>query len=136
MAHSFVQGVRVNTKAVNIPQRSRNTTLSKQVHQSMNALWVINMKVPKHGIIRNIRLRMTFVAPVHGRKLDWIPDEKHGQVVKDKVLDTLFGVKLCRPASDIANCVAGSFLAADGGHSGENLCLFANAGEEIGVSQV
>jgi hypothetical protein len=125
---SLVQGVRVNTKAVYVPQRSRNASLSKQMHQSMNALWVINMKVPKHGIIRNIRLRMTLVAPVHGRKLDGVPDEKHGQVVKDKVLDALFGVKLGCPASDIADCVTGSFFTADGGESGENLCLFADAG--------
>lgn len=94
------------------------------------------MKVPKHSIIRNIRLRMTLVAPVHGRKLDWVPDEKHGQVVKDKVLDALFGVELCRPTSDIADCVAGSLFAADGGDSGEDLCLFADASEELGVSEV
>lgn len=94
------------------------------------------MKVPKHGIIRNIRLRMSLVAPIHGRKLDGVSDEEHGKVVKDKVLDTLFGVKLCRPTSDIADCVAGSFFAADGGDSGEDWCLFADAGEELGVSEI
>lgn len=94
------------------------------------------MKIPEHGIIRNIRLRMTLVAPVHGRKLDRVPDEKHRQVVKNKILDAFFGVKLCRPTSDIADCVTGSLFAADGGDSGEDLCLFADASEELGVCQV
>jgi hypothetical protein len=93
----------VNTEAIDVPQRRRNTTLSKEVHQSMDTLRVVQMKVPKHSVIRNISLGMSFMTAIHGRKLDRISDEEHGQIVEDKVLDTLFGVEFGSPAANITD---------------------------------
>lgn len=104
----------MNTETIDVSQRRRNATLSKEVHQGMNTLRVVQMKVPEHGIIRNIRLGMSLVTAVHGRKLDRISDEEHGQIIKDKVLDTLFSVEFGRPAANITDSIAGSFLTTDG----------------------
>lgn len=77
----------------------------------MHSLRIIDVIIPEHGVIRYIRLRVSLVAAVHGRKLDWIPDEKDRQVIEHKVLYTFLGVELDGPASDITDCVARSFLS-------------------------
>lgn len=85
----------------------------------MNTLRIVQMKVPEHRVIRNICLGMSLVTAVHGRKLDRISDEEHGQIVEDKVLNTLLGVEFGRPAANITYGIAGAFLAADGRDSCE-----------------
>lgn len=114
LSHSFVQGIRVNAIAIDVSERRRDTTRSKQVHQRVNTLRVVLMEIPEHGIIWHIGLRMPLVAPVHGRKLDGVPNKEDWEIIEDKVLDTLLGIEFGCPASDITNCVAGSFFSADG----------------------
>lgn len=104
----------MNTVAIDVFQRSRNAALSKQVHKSMDSFWVVFVKVPKHGIIWHVCLRVSFMTPVHGWKLDGIPNKEDGQVIENKVLDTLLCVKLCCPTSNISNGVTGPFFAANG----------------------
>ena len=101
----------MDAEAINVSQGSRNTTRSKQVHQSVNPLGVVHVKVPKHGVVWHIGLRMSLVTAVHGRKLDRVTDEEDRKVVEDKVLDTILGIKLCRPASNVANRVARPLFA-------------------------
>lgn len=134
--HRLIQSIGVNAEAIDVPQRSRDSAWPKQVHQSMDALGVVLVKVPKHGVIRTIGLRVPLVAAVHGRELDRVPDEEDGKVIKDKVLDTLLGIELCCPAAHIANGVAGPFFAADCRDASEELGFLADASEEICIGEV
>jgi hypothetical protein len=102
----------------------------------MDTLRVVLVKVPKHGVVRHIGLRVPLVAAVHGRKLDRIPDEEDGEIIEDKVLDALLGVELCCPAADIADGVTGPLFAADGRDASEKLGFLADASEEVCVSEV
>lgn len=96
----------MNSEAINVLNRFRNASPSKKVHEGVNTLWVVLMEVPKHSIVWNIGPRVSLVAAIHGRELDGISDEEHRKVVEYKILDTLLGIKLCRPATDIANGIA------------------------------
>lgn len=80
----------------------------------MYTFWIINMVIPKHGIVWHIGLRMSLVAAVHRRKLDWIADEEYWKVVEYKILDTFFGIEFDRPSPYVTYSIAGAFLAADG----------------------
>jgi len=60
------------------------------MHQSMNALRVVNMVVPEHVVLRHIHSRVSLVTAVHARELDRIPDEKDRQVIEDKVMVASF----------------------------------------------
>lgn len=103
----------MDTEAIDVSQGSWNTALSEQVHQSVNPLRVVYVEVPEHGVVWYIGLRVSLVAPVHGGELDRIPNEEYGKIVEDEVLDALFGIELCCPASNIADRVAGPLFAAD-----------------------
>lgn len=102
----------------------------------MNALRIVLVEIPKHGIIWNICLGVSLVAPVHGRKLDRVPDEEDGKIIEDEVLDTFFGIELCCPTSNIANCVAGSLFTTDRRNTSQNLGFLSNASEELCIGQV
>lgn len=93
-------------KPIYVSQRKRNTSLTKKMHQSMDSLWVVKMKVPEHSIVGYIGLWVSFMAPIHRWKFDRIPDEKYWEVIEDKVLNTFLGIKFSCPASNIANSVA------------------------------
>lgn len=60
----------------------------------MDSLWVIDMIIPKHGIIRNVGPRVSLVAAVHGGELNGVANEEDGEVIEDKVLDAILGVEL------------------------------------------
>ena len=93
----------MNTEAVDVSKRGWNASLAEQVHQSMDPLGVIYVKVPKHAVVRNVCLGMTLMRAVHGWKLDGISNEEYWQVVEDKVLDPFLRVKFGRPAANITN---------------------------------
>lgn len=126
----------MNTKAIDVPQGSWDTTRSKQVHQSVNTLRVVFVKVPEHGVIRNIGLRVSLVASIHGRKLDRVPDEEDRKVIEDEILDTLLSIKLCCPTSNISNCIAGSLFTTDCGDASQNLGFLSNASEKVCIGQI
>lgn len=126
----------MDTKAIDVPKGSWDTTRSKQVHQSVDTLRVILVKVPEHGIIRDVGLGVSLVATVHGRKFDRIPDEEDRKVIEDEILDTLIGIELCCPASNISNCVAGSLFTTDRGDASQNLGFLPNASEKIRIGQI
>lgn len=92
MSYSFVQSVSVHTEPIDVPQRRRDAALSKQVHQGMDTLGIVDMVIPKHGVVWNVGPRVPLVATVHGGELDGVADEEDGQVVEDKVLDAVFRV--------------------------------------------
>lgn len=123
-------------EAIDVSQRGWNATLPKEMHQSMDTFRVIEMKVPKHGVVWYICLWVSLVASIHGWKLDRIADEEHRQVVEDKVLDAFFSVKLGCPPSDITDRIAGAFLPTNSRDSGENFGLLTNTCQEICVRQV
>lgn len=136
MSYSFVQSISMHTEPVNVPQRRRDAALSKEMHQRMNALRIVDMVIPKHGVVGNIGPRVPLVAAVHGGELDGVADEEDGQIVEDKVLDAVFRVQLGRPAADVADRVGGALLAAHGRDAHQQPRLLANAAEELGVRQV
>lgn len=102
----------------------------------MCALRVVDVEVPKHARIRHIRSRMAFVTPVHTGELDGIADEKHRQVIKNKVMIALLGVELCRPSSDISDGIGCTFLSSNGRYAAKHFGLLADATEELGISEV
>lgn len=136
VTHRFVKGVCVDAEPIDVPQRGWNAALSKQVHERMHSFWIIEMKVPKHGVIGHICLRMPLVAAIHGWKFDGIADEEDGKVVKDEVLDSLFCVKFGRPATNVPDGVTRTLLTTYSGDPSSQLRLFAKTGEPLGVCQV
>lgn len=136
LAYRLVQSVRVHTKSIDVTKRGWNTPLAKQVHQGVDALGVVNVKVPKHAVVRHVGLRVPLVGSVHGGELDGVPNEKDRQVVKDKILNTLFGVELGSPAADITHGIAGALHAADGRDAGQDGRLLAYARKELGIGNV
>lgn len=106
------------------------------MHESVDSLGVILVKVPKHGVIRYICLGMSLVAPIHGGEFNGIPDEEDGQIVEYKVLHALLGIKLCGPAPNIANGVTRSFFSTNGRDAGQDWRLLANSSEELGIGQI
>lgn len=134
--YSLVECVSVNAKSIDMSQRCGYTPCPKKMHQSVNALRVVQMKIPKHGVVGNISSGMSLVAPVHGWELDWITNEENGQVIEDEVLDAILGVKFGGPAANIANRIAGSLLPSNSRNSGEDFGLFPLFREKLGISQI
>lgn len=114
LTYSLVQSVGMDTETIDILQGSWNTALSKQMHQSMDAFWVVLMEVPKHGVVWHIRLRVSLVASIHGWKFYGITNKEDRKIVKHEILDAILGIKLGCPSSHIADSVTGALLAADG----------------------
>lgn len=100
----------MNTKAVDVFDRLGNTSPSKKVHEGVDPLWVVLVKIPKHGIIWDVGSGVSLMAAVHRRKFDGISDEEHRKIVEDEVLNTLLRVKLGCPSSHIANSIARTFF--------------------------
>jgi hypothetical protein len=99
----------------------------------MDAFWVVNVIVPKHSVVWNVRARMSLVTTVHGRELDGVSDEEDREVIKDKILDAVLGVELCRPASNVTNRVGGPLLTPYCRYTGEELGRLSDTVEELGV---
>ena len=102
----------------------------------MDAFGVVDVEVPEHGMVRYIGAGMTFVTPVHGGELDWVSDEEYGEVIEDKVLNTLLGVELGCPAANISNCVTRTLFTPNGRNAREKLSLLANLGEKFGIRKI
>lgn len=113
MTHSFVQRIGVYTETINVAKRRWDSTLTKQMHQRMDALWVVDVKIPKHSVVGHICLWVSFMGAIHGGKLDRVPNKEYWKIVENKVLNTFLSIKLGRPATDITNCIAGTFLSTD-----------------------
>lgn len=60
------------------------------MHQSVDALLVVDMVVPKHVHVGNIGLRVSLVGAIHAGKFDGISHKEDGQIVEDKVLVSFF----------------------------------------------
>jgi hypothetical protein len=61
------------------------------MHQSVNAIRVVDMIVPEYVVLRYVHFRVSLVTAVHARKLDWISNEEDRQVIEDKVMIAIFG---------------------------------------------
>ncbi len=55
----------MNAIAIDVAKRSWNAALTEQMHQSVDALGVVDMEIPKHAVVWNIRLRVPLVRTVH-----------------------------------------------------------------------
>lgn len=126
----------MDAESIDIAQGSRNPTLSEEVHQGMDAFRVIDMKVPEHGVIWNVRPRVSLMTPVHRWELDGVPDEEDREVIEHEILDSFIGVELGRPTSHISNRITGALFPAYGRDSGEKLGLLPDASQEGCVGQV
>jgi hypothetical protein len=87
-------------------QRGRNAALSEKMHQRMYSLWIIDVEVPKHVRIWNIRTWMAFMAPIHAGKLYRVANEEDWQIVEDEVLITILGKELHGPSTYITDGIA------------------------------
>lgn len=57
----------------------------------MDSLWVIDMVIPKHVVVRNESPWMPFVTSIHAGEFDGIANKEHRQIVEDEVLVAVFG---------------------------------------------
>lgn len=99
----FVECVRVDAISSNVTQRSWDTPLTEELHQSMNAFRIVDVIVPEHGVVWDIRPWVLFMASVHAWKLDRVSQEENWQVIEDEIVVALFCVELDRPSSYIAD---------------------------------
>jgi hypothetical protein len=116
-AYLFAKGIRVDTECIDVAEGGRNAPLAEQMHQSMYTLLIVDMKIPKHAWVRNVRLWMAFMTPIHAWELDRVSNEEDRQVVEDEVLVAIFREEPHCPSSHISHGIAGSFLASHGGDS-------------------
>ena len=126
----------MHTERIDIAERLWNPATTEEVHQSMDAFLIIDMIVPEHILIWDIGLWVAFVASVHAGELDRVADEEDWQIVEHKVLVALFRVHLHGEATDIAEGIAGTFLASDGRDTAENIGFLADLIEESSVRKV
>jgi hypothetical protein len=106
------------------------------MHQRMDTLLIVDVVVPVHIRIRDIRHRMSLVTSVDTRKLDRISDEEDRQTVENKVLVSLFGKELHGPATNITNSVGSTSFTSSGGDTTQEGSLLALSTEELGVGDV
>ena len=102
----FIKSISVYTEGIDMSKRGRYATLPEKVHQRMYSLLIVNVEVPKHILIWDICLRMTFMTSVHAGKFDGIPNEEDWQIVENKVLISILCEELHCPSTDITNSVA------------------------------
>lgn len=76
------------------------------MHQSMNALGVVNMVAPEHVVLRHIHSGVAFVTAVHAREFDRISNEEDRKVIKDKVMVAIFSEKFGRPSFDVSEGIS------------------------------
>lgn len=100
----------MNTKSIDVPQRSRYASLTDEVHQCVNPFRIVDVVIPEHIVVRYEGPRMPFVASIHAGKLDRISNEEDRQIVEDEVLIAIFREELHRPSAHISHSVAGTFL--------------------------
>jgi hypothetical protein len=121
---------------VDTTYRSRNTTKTKEMHQCMNTFLIVDMVIPEHIRIRNIRHRMSLVTAIDARELDRISDEKHRQTVKDKILVSFLGKELHGPATNITDGVGSTSFTSSSRDTTEKRGLLSLAAEELGVGDI
>jgi hypothetical protein len=102
----------------------------------MQTFRVVQVKVPEHGIVWNIGLGVSLVAPIHGGEFDRISDKENWQVIADEILDSFFRVKLGSPAPHVSDSIAGTFFTTHSGNPGSQLCFLPNTGKPLGISEV
>ena len=134
--HLLPHGIRMYTITIDMPQARGDASLPKEMHQRMDPLLIIHMKVPKHVRVRNIRTGVLLMAPVHRRKLNRIPDKKHGKIIAYEVLVPLLRKKLERPPTDVAHGIARTLLPRHRRYTRQHRRLPADLGEEVRVREV
>ena len=102
----------------------------------MNTLLVVDVVVPEHVWVRDVRHRMSFVTSVDTRKLDGISDEKDRQTVEDKVLVSFLCEELHGPATNITDSVGSTSLASSGRDTGKKRSLLSLSTKEFGIGDV
>jgi hypothetical protein len=80
----------------------------------MNTFLVVDVVVPVHVWVRNVRYRVSLVRTVNAGKLDRISDKEDGQTVEDKVLVSFLGEELHGPATNITDSVGSTSLSSSG----------------------
>lgn len=106
------------------------------MHQRMNTFLVIDVVVPEHVRIRDIRHRMSLVTSVDTREFDGISDEKDRQTVEDKVLVSFLGEELHGPATNITHSVGSTSFTSSSRDATEERSLLSLSSEEFGVGDV
>ena len=106
------------------------------MHQSMDTLLVVDVVIPEHVRVRDVRHRMSFVTSVDTRKLDGISDEKDRQTVEDKVLVSFLCEELHGPATNITDSVGSTSFTSCSRDTTKKRSLLSLSGEEFGVGDV
>jgi hypothetical protein len=64
------------SKAIDVTKRSWDTPRAEELHETVSALLVVVMKIPKHARIRHSSLWVALVGSIQRRKLGGITDEE------------------------------------------------------------
>lgn len=102
----------------------------------MDTFLVVDVVVPEHVGVRNVRHRVSLVAAVDTGKLDRISDKEDGQTVEDKVLVSFLGEELHGPATNITDSVGSTSLASSGRDTSEKRSLLALSTEKFCIGDI
>ena len=116
--------------SIDVPQRSWYATVAKYLHETVNVLLVVVMRIPKHSRIRYIRLGTSFVGSIQGWKFDRVSGKENWKVVEYGVLVSLLCEQLQSPTSYISHGFRCTFLPSQSRQTGKCFYLFPDATEE------
>jgi len=102
----------------------------------MDTFLVVDVVIPEHIRIRDVRHRMSLVTAVDARKFDGISDKEDRQTVEDKVLVSFLGEELHGPATNITDSVGGTSFTSGGRDTTEKGSLLSLSTEEPGIGDV
>jgi len=102
----------------------------------MNTFLVVDVVIPEHVRVRDVRHRVSLVTAIDTRELDGISDEEDRQTVEDKVLVTFLGKELHGPATNITDSVGSTSFASGRRDTTEKGSLLAFSTEELGIGDV
>lgn len=95
------------------------------MHQRVNTFLVVDVVVPEHVGVRNVRYRMSLVAAIDTGELDRISDKEDRQTVEDEILVSFLGEELHGPATNITDSVGSTSLASCSRDTGEKGSLLS-----------
>lgn len=106
------------------------------MHQCMNTFLVVDMVIPVHVRVRNVRDRMSLVRSVDAREFDGIPNKEDWQTVEDEILVSFFGKQLHGPPTNITDSIGSTSLSGSGGDTGKKGSLLSFPIQKLGICDV
>lgn len=80
----------------------------------MDSLLVVDVEVPEHRRVRQVRLRVPLVGAIHRREFDRITNKESRNVIKNPIVVPLIGIELNRKSPDITHRIRSATLRTYG----------------------